>query len=88
MITKINKLDGEDIVTVAAYGFPPGVYNLKEFSDVDLLRERGILTSLLFTGEYDAVKHTEIGDLIDQINLILDARCLEEMNQAKERKGK
>lgn len=79
MITNINR-DGE-IVTIEAYGFSPGMYDIKEFTDTDLLRERGILTSILFTGEYDSKKHTEVGDLIEQINLILDARCREEMKQ-------
>ena len=81
MITKINR--EAEIVLVEAYGFAPGLYSIKKFTDADLLRERGILTSLLFTGEYDSKKHTEIGDLIEQINHILDARCLQEMNKAK-----
>ncbi|MCR4293604.1 MAG: hypothetical protein NUV76_12095 [Candidatus Kuenenia sp.] len=81
MITKIN----DDIVKIEAYGFSPGMYNVKEFSDTDLLRERGILTSLLFTGEYDARKHTEIGDIIDQINRILDARCQECWEEQKKK---
>ena len=81
MITKINR--EAEIVLVEAYGFAPGLYSIKKFTDPDLLRERGILTSLLFTGEYNAQKHTEIGDLIDQINHILDARCLQEMTRAK-----
>ena len=84
MITKISKDEaGKEIVKIEAYGFAPGTYPISEFTDTDLLRERGILTSLLFTGEYNAQKHTEIGDLIDQINHILDARCLQEMTRAK-----
>ena len=81
MITKINSELG--YVLIEAYGFAPGMYHITEFTDTDLIRERGILTSLLFTGEYNAQKHTEIGDLIDQINHILDARCLQEMTRAK-----
>ena len=84
MITSINSDLGN--VLIEAYGFAPGLYSIKKFTDADWLRERGILTSLLFTGEYDAKKHTEIGDLIEQINCILDARCQEEMTRAKEGK--